>query len=269
MRELISILLNRRVRDMFRGDIIGKEIIFFESVASTNDAAIEIGRKRDDPDGIVVIADEQTHGKGRFGRSWISPPGVNLYFTVLLRPPILSRSASILTLVTSVAVATAVRDYTGLEAEIKWPNDILVNGKKTGGILIEMKSDKDLLYFLAIGIGVNVNMSPDALTEDIRPFATSLKAEIGKSVDKITLLSQILAEMEKYYKILLNGNKRALINEWLSLNSTIGKKVKIENQDRTMSGTAEGLDENGQLVIRLSSGKIETVSAGEVTILKK
>jgi BirA family biotin operon repressor/biotin-[acetyl-CoA-carboxylase] ligase len=166
-------------------------------------------------------------------------------------------------------VATAIRDYTGLEAEIKWPNDILVNGKKTGGILIEMKSDKDLLYFLAIGIGVNVNMSPDALTEDIRPFATSLKAEIGKSIDKITLLSQILAEMEKYYKILLNGNKRALINEWLGLNSTIGKKVKIENQDRTMSGTAEGLDENGQLVIRLSSGKVETVSAGEVTILKK
>jgi BirA family biotin operon repressor/biotin-[acetyl-CoA-carboxylase] ligase len=253
---------------MFKGDIIGKEIIFFESTTSTNDAAIDIAKKRDNPEGIVVIADEQSHGKGRFGRKWISPPGVNLYFTVLLRPPLLSRKASILTLVTAVAVTTAIRDYTGLDAEIKWPNDILINGKKTGGILIEMKSDKNLLYLLAIGTGVNVNMSMDALPEDIRPFTTSLKEECGKFIDKITLLSQVLAEMEKHYKILLNGNKRALINEWLSLNCTIGNKVKIQNQDNIMSGIAEGIDENGQLIVKLTSGENKIVCAGDVTILK-
>ena len=253
---------------MFRGDIIGKEIIFFESARSTNDVAIDIGRKRDDPDGIVVIADEQTHGKGRLGRNWISPPGVNIYCTVLLKPPILSRNASILSLVSAIAVTTAIREYTGLNAEIKWPNDILINGKKTGGILIEMKSDKKLLYILAVGIGINVNMPLDALPEDIRPYTTSLKAESGKHVERITLLSQILAETEKYYKILLNGNKRALINEWLGLNCTIGNKVRVQSQDRIISGTAKGIDENGQLIIRLSSGKVEAVSAGDVTILK-
>lgn len=253
---------------MYKGDIIGKEIIFFESVSSTNDTAINIGKKRDNPDGIVVIADEQSHGRGRFGRSWVSPPGVNLYFTVLLRPPILSRNASLLTLVSAVAVTTAIRDYTGLNAEIKWPNDILINGKKTAGILIDMKSDSNSLYFLAVGIGVNVNMSPEIMPEEIRPHVTSLKTEIGKSLDKITLLSQILAELENHYKILLNGNKLALINEWLRLNSTIGKKVRVQNQDRIISGTAKGIDETGQLILRLSSGKIETVSAGEVTMLK-
>ncbi len=253
---------------MFKGDIIGKEVIFFESTTSTNDKAIDIGRKRDNPEGIVVIADEQSLGKGRFGRTWISPPGVNLYFTVLLRPPILSRDASILTLVAAVAVAGAIRVYSGLCAEIKWPNDILINGKKTGGILVDMKSDKTPIFILAIGIGVNVNMSLDKLTDDIRPFTTSLKAETGKSIDRITLLNRILAEMERYYKILLNGNKRALINEWLRLNSTIGNKVKVQNQQRIISGTAKGIDDTGQLILRLSSGKIETVCAGEVTILK-
>ncbi len=253
---------------MYKGDIIGREIIFFESVSSTNDKAINIGRKSDNPDGIVVIADEQSHGRGRFGRSWVSPPGVNLYFSVLLRPPILSRNASLLTLVSAVAVTTAIRDYTGLNAQIKWPNDILIDGKKTAGILIEMKSDRDSLYFLAIGIGVNVNMPMEILPEDIRPHTTSLKAERGKKIDKITLLSQILAELENHYKLLLNGNKSALIKEWLSLNSTIGSKVKVQNQDRIISGTAKGIDETGQLILRLASGKLETVHAGEVTILK-
>lgn len=253
---------------MFKGQFIGKEIIFFESVASTNDTAMDIARKRDNPEGIVIIADEQSLGKGRFGRIWISPPGVNIYCTVLLRPPLLSRKASILTLVTAVAVTEAIREYTGLNAEIKWPNDILVNGKKTGGILIEMKTDKNQRYLLAIGIGINVNMSLDALPDDIRPFTTSLKEESGKGVDRITLLSRILAELDRCYKILLNGDKRALINEWLRLNCTIGNKVKIQNRDNILSGTAEGIDGDGHLKVKLASGEIETVSAGDVTILK-
>lgn len=253
---------------MFRGEFIGKEIIFFESVASTNDTAMAIAGKRDNPEGTVVIADEQSRGRGRFGRTWISPPGVNIYCTVLLRPPILSRKASILTLVTAVAVTEAVREYSGLNAEIKWPNDILINGKKTGGILIEMKTDRNQRYLLAVGIGVNVNMSLDALPDGIRPFTTSLREESGKVIDRITLLSQILAELEECYKILLNGDKRALINEWLRLNCTIGNKVKIQNQDNVISGTADGIDGDGHLKVKLASGETETVSAGEVTILK-
>ncbi len=256
------------IKDVFKGAILGREIIFFESTSSTNDLAITIGRKRKNPEGIVVIADEQTCGKGRLGRSWISPPGVNLYFTVLLEPPVAPKEASILTLAAAVAVVSAIIGYTGLNAGIKWPNDIIINTKKAGGILMEMRSDKDIISLLAIGIGLNVNMSPDKLTKNIRPFATSLKIESGKHINRVELLKNILAELEKSYKILLNGNKRALINEWLRLNSTIGNFIKIQGPNGILSGFAEDINERGELILRLKSGEIKTINAGDVTIMK-
>jgi BirA family biotin operon repressor/biotin-[acetyl-CoA-carboxylase] ligase len=261
-------LTEDNLKDIFKGEIIGKEIIFLRSTTSTNDIAIEIGQQREDIDGIVIITDEQTGGRGRFGRCWISPPGVNLYFTVLLKPPSPPAEASVLTLAAPVAVVSAIRTYTGLQAEIKWPNDILINKKKTGGILMEMKSRKGRISLIAAGIGVNVNMPLDAMTDDIRQHATSLKIESRKHVDRVELLRLILSELEKAYKILLNGNKRALINEWLRLNSTIGNKIKIQMEQRILSGFAEGITEMGELILRLPSGGAETINAGEVTVLK-
>jgi BirA family biotin operon repressor/biotin-[acetyl-CoA-carboxylase] ligase len=256
------------IKDVYKGQIIGKEIVFFESATSTNEKAIEIGRQRENPEGIVVIADTQTHGRGRLGRRWISPPGVNLYFTALLRPPALQKEASLFSIAAAVSIASAIRECTGLNAMIKWPNDILINGRKAGGILTEMKADKGRSRLLAIGIGLNVNMSPDMLTENIRPLATSLKKENGKSVDRVELLGKILDNMEKTYKILLKGNKRALINKWLGLNCTIGNLVTVRNHNRIISGIADSINDRGELIIRLSSGKVITVSAGDVTILK-
>ncbi len=255
------------IRAVFKGDIIGREIIFFESTTSTNDRAIEIGHQRESPEGIVVIADAQSHGKGRLGRNWISPPGVNLYFTVLLRPPFLPKEASILTLMAAVAVVSAIREDIGLNAGIKWPNDILINGKKAGGILLEMKSDMDRINLAALGIGVNVNMSLSLLTKDVRLLATSLKKESGRYIDRNKLLGEILAKLEYWYKIILKGDKRVLINEWLHLNSTIGNNVMVQIQDRVISGIAEGISDEGELIVRLSTGEHEIVSAGDVTIL--
>jgi BirA family biotin operon repressor/biotin-[acetyl-CoA-carboxylase] ligase len=257
-----------KVISIFKGDIIGREIIFYDSITSTNNRAIEIGQQREDPDGIVVVADMQTQGRGRLGRSWISPAGVNLYFTVLLCPPCSQEEASMITLAAPVAIVSAIRTHTGLTAEIKWPNDILISGKKTGGILIEMKRIKNNTYLLAVGVGINVNMSPHALPSEIRPFTTSLKMERGESVNRLTLLGKALFELEQTYKILLHSNKRALINEWLRLNSTIGKKVSVQVQERIISGTAESINEKGELLVKLSSGEIETLRAGDVTILK-
>ena len=253
----------------FKGDIVGREIIFFESTVSTMDTAIGIGRERDNPDGIVVIADTQTGGKGRLGRRWISPPGVNLYFTVLFKPPFLPKEASIITLMAAVAVARAVREYAGLNARIKWPNDIMINGKKMGGILTEMKTDGGRISILGVGIGINVNMTRNMMDSEIEALATSVEIEKGEAVDRTDLFRNILAELEKYYKILLNGDKGALINEWLSLNSTIGRRVKVQNQDKVMTGIAEGISEKGELVLILSSGEKKIISAGDVTILKK
>lgn len=254
---------------IFRGGIIGREIVFFKTTASTNDKAIEIGRQRENPEGVIVIADSQTHGRGRLGRRWISPPGVNLYFTALLRPSALQKKVPLLPAASAVSIASAIREYAGLNAMIKWPNDILINGKKTGGILVEMTQDKGRTRLLAVGIGLNVNMSQDMLPENIRPHTTSLKMENGNHVDRVKLLGKILDNMEKTYKILLNGNKRALINKWLSLNCTIGKVVTVQNYNRVVSGIADGINDCGELIIRLSSGKIITVSAGDVTILNK
>ncbi len=258
----------RGVAPAFRGDIIGREIIFLETTTSTNDAAFQAAGLRHDPEGIVVVADSQTAGRGRFGRRWESPPGVNLYFTVLLCPPLQPREVPLLTLAAGTAAASAIREFTGLKAEIKWPNDIIVNGRKTGGILVEMKTGARRINLLAAGIGINANMPPGSLPEHIRPFTTSLKAEAGRAVDRAGLFTLILEKLEHAYKILLNGDKRALINEWLRLNFTIGKNIQVSTPHGIISGVAEAINDSGELLIRLSSGELETVRAGDVTVLK-
>jgi len=211
------------------GDITGREIICLETATSTNDVAMELAARKKNPEGIVVIADTQTKGRGRFGRKWISPPGVNCYFTVILRPSVPQNDLTLFTLMAAVATVSAIREFTGLKAEIKWPNDILLNGKKTGGILTESRSARGRIGLMAIGIGININMSLNDLPEDIRSFSTSLSAESGKYFDRAGLLGKILGELERYYKILLKGNKGALINDWLRLNSTIGNKVTVKD----------------------------------------
>ena len=262
------------LKAVFRGEVIGRDIIFLESTTSTNDTAMEVGRQRDDPEGIVVVADAQGSGRGRLGRNWVSPPGVNLYFTVLLRPSLPVKETSLIVLMAAVAVVSAIRKSTGLKAEIKWPNDIFIMGKKTGGVLLEMKSYSGNMSLIALGIGVNVNMSLDMLPEELRDSATSLKIEKKRNIDRIEQLGSILTELERYYKILLNGDKTVLFNDWLRLDSTIGRRVIVEGvpasqgTSGSISGIAEGIDDNGRLMVRLSSGVLHRFSAGDVTIVK-
>ncbi len=191
--------------NVFKGDIIGREIIFFESTSSTNDSAIKTGLEREDPEGIVVIADEQTRDRGRLGRIWKSPSGVNLYFMILLKPPLPPKNAPLLTLAAAVAVASAIRAYSGVNAEIKGPNDILVSARKTGGILMEMRSLKEKIILLAVGIGINVNIPLDTM-KDMPSHSASLMNEKNACIYRTALFGALLAEMEKCYKILLKGN---------------------------------------------------------------
>jgi BirA family biotin operon repressor/biotin-[acetyl-CoA-carboxylase] ligase len=265
----LQLMFNKeKIDTIFKGDIIGKEIIFLETVTSTNDVAMELAAQRKNPEGIVVIADTQTKGRGRFGREWVSPPDANIYFTVILRPSLPPNEVALITLMGAVAVVSAIREYTGLKAGIKWPNDILVTGKKTGGILSEMRSARGSISFLAVGIGINVNMSLNDFPEDISALSTSLKIESGEIFDRVELLGKIFAELERSYSILLKGNKKALINDWIRLNSTLGNNVLVKNHDRIISGIAENINDSGELIIRLPTGKTETVKAGDVTILK-
>lgn len=259
-------LTKEQLHTLFKGDIIGREIIFYEITASTNDRAMEIGKGG--IEGTIIIADAQEHGRGRFDREWISPPDVNLYFTVLLKPPFLPKEATLITLMAAVAVVSAIREYTGLNAVIKWPNDILIRGKKAAGILTEMKTSMDRIDYLALGIGVNVNMSFDMLPESLGALATSLIMEKGAPINRVELLGIILSKLEYWYKTLLSNERKALLKEWLHLDSTIGKEISVKIQDRIVLGTAEGISEEGEMILRLPSGNIEKMCAGEVTILK-
>lgn len=262
-------MLNQEtVKNIFRGEFIGKEIYFLGSTTSTNDKALEIGKKRKDPEGIVVVADSQTHGKGRLGRQWISPPGVNLYFSVILKPDIPPAEAPLITLAAAVATASVLRTWKGVPAEIKWPNDIMIRGRKAGGILTEMRTSGSEIALVVVGVGLNVNMALDDLPEDIRSATTTLEIEKGAPSDRAGLLAGLLAGLDNAYKNLLNGNKRALINGWLSLNCTIGKRIMVRDSNRTITGVAENIGRNGELIIKLESGRTEVINAGDVTILK-
>ena len=187
---------------------------------------------------------------------------------MILKPDIPPVEAPLITLAAAVASASVLRTWKGVPAEIKWPNDIMIKGKKVGGNLTEMKTIGKEIDIVVVGIGLNVNISLDELPEDIRSSATSLKIEKGAASDRAMLLGGMLAGLDNTYKNLLNGNKRALINGWLSLNCTIGNKIMVRDRDRTINGIAEKIGQNGELIVSLESGGTEVISAGDVTILK-
>ncbi len=248
---------------------LGKKVVFLDSAGSTNDEAMKIASGSDEPEGIVVVVDSQTGGRGRMGRRWVSPSGVNLYFTLILKPALTPDEAPVLTLMAAVAAVSAVREFTGINAEIKWPNDIMVNGKKAGGILLDMKAGPDKIKIVAVGIGINVNMDTALLPEDIQSISTSLRLEAGRSIDRAELLGKILEKADEWYRVILKGEKATLLDEWRFLSSTIGEDISVKMHDKIISGAAEDIDEKGALIVRLASGALQTVCAGDVTILKK
>jgi BirA family biotin operon repressor/biotin-[acetyl-CoA-carboxylase] ligase len=214
-----------------------------------------------------VIAETQTGGKGRLGRKWISPKG-NLYLSVILRPNIPTYKAPLITLMGAVAVASAIRRTCGVQAAIKWPNDILISGKKVAGLLTEMSAEPDRIKHIALGIGVDVNMALGELPLDIRALTTTLAAQAGRKIDRTALLRQILIDLEHWYRVFLH-NDADVLREWEELNMTIGKRVAVSGLGETLEGLAQGIDSEGRLIIKFNDGSVKTVAAGDVTILKK
>ena len=255
------------LRTLIRGDI-GREIIFFESIGSTNTAALELAEKGA-PHGTVVIADRQTKGKGRLGRTWVSPPKKNIYMSVILRPELEPKDATLLTIMTAVSCAKGVMKSTGLKAEIKWPNDLMISNKKLGGILTEMKSDPDGIVFAVIGIGINVNSKTKKdFPPDIQGIATSIKEELGKIQSRTFIIAEILKETEHWYRVLLTEGRKPLFDEWKRLSSTLGRKVRVTAGDNVFTGVAEDIDKGGMLILRLPSGMLKKISSGDVTMLR-
>jgi len=249
------------------GQIIGRDIRVFQETQSTNDVAEKLARDGV-PEGVVVFAESQTRGRGRLGRKWLSPRGKGLWFSVLLRPDLRPQAATQLTVAAATSLVRAIHSVTGLNADIKWPNDILIRGKKVAGVLTELNAELDHIKYLILGIGVDVNLASSDLPADLRKIATSLKIEAGHAFRRADLAAAILRELDRDYQRIRNHQFAAIADEWQARCATLGRRVTIHIGERALHGRAESLDDDGALLLRTDHGHLERVIGGDVTLQK-
>lgn len=242
---------------------LGKTIHYFEEVDSTNVFAARRAREGA-PEGEVVIAETQIRGKGRLGRHWLSPPYMNLYMSVILRPGLAAADTPQLTLASAVAVAETVEPFLRPPPEIKWPNDILVAGKKLAGILTESSCEGDRVLFVIVGIGVNLNFPREAMPEAIRERATSLMIATGRRVDRSDFARQLIHNLDRCYGDLNENGFADVARRWESYFRLKGKKVRVESSGGAVHGKAVGIDGEGALLLEEEGGEIRRIFAGDV-----
>jgi BirA family biotin operon repressor/biotin-[acetyl-CoA-carboxylase] ligase len=255
-----------RVDQIYEGLLttrVGNKIHHFSAVDSTNSHARRLA-EQGAPEGEVVVAESQTHGRGRLGRPWVSPPYINLYLSVILRPKLPPTDAPQITLMAAVALAEALAPFIPVIPSIKWPNDILAEGRKLAGILTESACHDDRIDFVILGIGVNVNYAVESMPDSIRKHATSLITLGGASVCRESVLRRLIQDLDRCYGELEETGFQALAPRWEARFELRGKKVRVEMTDRIISGTATGIDRNGALVLEDSRGGIQRVVAGDV-----
>lgn len=246
--------------------VVGRDIRVFEETTSTNDVIEKLARDGV-KEGVVVFAESQTKGRGRLGRKWMSPTHQGLWFSVLLRPKLSPQETTQLTVASATALRRAIKKVTGLAADIKWPNDLLIGGKKVVGILTEMSAEVDCVRHVILGIGVDVNQAD--FPPELRALATSLKiAAGGEKICRAELATEILRELDADYARIGAGKFSQLTDEWETACATIGKKVSVQMGSRLIRGCAEALDDDGALLVRTEHGHLERVIGGDVTLEK-
>jgi BirA family transcriptional regulator, biotin operon repressor / biotin---[acetyl-CoA-carboxylase] ligase len=243
--------------------VVGSKFFVFDTIDSTNACARTLG-DAGTSEGAVVVSEFQTNGRGRLGRSWIANPGENILFSVLLRPRISIAHAGLLTLFASVAIARAVERHIGKPIECKWPNDLLLNGRKLCGILLENLFQQSEVSYAIIGAGINVNQR--AFPNEIAPRGTSLAIETGRSFDRVELLQAVLVELDTLYPPVRQSDFDFIVAEWIGRCTMFGKPVTVQEQDHTVSGIARRLNHDAGLVIETGTG-LKTVYAGDVSVL--
>lgn len=246
--------------------ILGSRIFLFKEIPSTQDEAkrrVEEGA----PEGTTIISLSQKEGRGKRGNQWFSPPG-GLYMSLILRPTFPLTLVSPITLTIAVAVVRAIREATGIQVRTKWPNDLMVRGKKVGGILTELCTQPRGIKHLVVGIGVNVNQSKEAFPSHLRDKSTSLKEESKKDYSLPVLIRPILAYVEKYYLLLQKEGFSPIMEEWRRISCTLGRWVKVISRNRVFEGQAIGIDAGGELIIRFDSGIQHQFVEGCVEILR-
>jgi BirA family biotin operon repressor/biotin-[acetyl-CoA-carboxylase] ligase len=264
LEKLPDILAPQLLRRGLAGTSFGKRIHHFFKVDSTNAVAMRLGHE-EEPHGAVVVAEEQSSGRGRAGRAWHSEKTSGIYVTILLRPAIPPVQAPLMTLLAGLAARDAVAEYAGITPDIRWPNDLLAGGRKFCGILTEMHAEPDRVRFVIIGIGLNVNQS--RFPESLAGVATSLRLETGRVVSRLELLIKLLRQVDRYYNQFLSQSGAPLVARFAEVSSYAhGKHVRIATPGETYTGVTAGLEPNGMLrVTRDGSGRTELVIAGDVS----
>jgi len=238
---------------------IAKKIHYFDYLASTMDLAMQLGIQAA-ANGTLVLAEAQTKGRGRLSRSWFSPKYKGIYLSLVLRPKISPSAAPMLTLLSAVSICEAIKKIVGLDAQIKWPNDVFICNKKIAGILTEMNAEVDKVNFVVIGIGLNVNNDRKSLIAQ----ATSLKEQAGQPLSRILILQELLRRIENNYFLLEDKGAQAIIDKWRSFSLTLGRRVKVYCQDKHIEGQAVDIDQDGALLVRKDSGLIQKIFSGDV-----
>ena len=268
LRKAPDLLLPAEIRDGLKTSIFGRERIdHFPVIDSTNVHARMIA-DRGAPEGTVVVAEAQLKGKGRRGRSWFSPAGEGVYVSVILRPRVPPSEAPQLVLMAAVAAAEALLAQAALPVSVKWPNDILVGGKKIAGILTEMRLAGDRIDHIVIGMGVNVNTPAESLPPEIAAIATSLCAVTGRTFSRAGLLRAYLEKLEGWYALFRERRFEPIRERWLEISRIIGKQVKIAGVDRTYEGEVIDIDPTGFLILKSPDGVIQRILAGDVSMIE-
>lgn len=261
--EISDILCPKEVLPVLKTKYMGRSIIHCDSVGSTNELAREKAAEGCS-EGLAVIAEEQTAGKGRLGRKWVTPKSAAIAMSLVLRPQINPEDAPGITLTMGLAVCRAIKSLLNIDAEIKWPNDIVIGGKKVCGILTEMSADVDRINYVIVGVGINVNVYE--FPDDIRKIATSLCIEAGATVSRKDVLSAILLEFERLYDIFNKTRLNEIIDSYKKYSATLGKTVRVNSVAESFEGQAIDITQDGVLLVRCANGEIKRVLSGDVSV---
>ncbi len=257
-------LIPAEIKDGLATSTMGQTIYYYKETESTNLIAKKLAMEGT-PDGSIVVAEEQTKGRGRLAREWISPSCKNILMSVILFPKIQPPQIFSTTMLASLAIVKGIEQTTGLKAMIKWPNDIYINWKKTAGILTEFNAQQDMVSYVVIGIGINVNFDP-ATYPEIKDISTSLFKELGKKVSRVNLLQSILEEMEKGYLLIKQGNFSEIHSQWNRYSLVNNMPVEIRSFDTVEKGVAESVNLDGSLNLRDQQGKIKKIICGDLSL---
>ncbi len=258
-----DLLIPSEVKPIPGVEWIGKVIHHFHALDSTNGTAYQLALEGAE-EGEVVVAESQKKGRGRLGREWFSPPYLNLYLSVVLRPKLPPHQIPLITLMAAVAAAEAIHDFSGLLPSIKWPNDILIRERKVAGLLNEIQSEMDRIHFVILGIGVNLNMDVQMLPGEIQRKATSLRQEVGREVSRTAFLRTLLRELERWYAIFLAEGGEAILKAWRAWARITGRRVSVSSLGEILTGIAVDVDSDGALILQMDNGVTKRVVAGDV-----